>query len=452
MRVSTQTLFLQMQKGVQLTTQRLAQLQEAVASGKRITDFADDPIGALRALDLRGLEATLRQYDKNINASLPFLEQNDTVLGHIIDVLGRAKELALAMANDSNSAQDRHVAAIEVQQLFQHLLSLANTKIEDRYLFGGFKNGTPPFTTAGAYSGDNGEIAVQASSSTTITLNLPGNRVFQGTGIAGGVGLFDVLRDLQSVLQGGSGLSPLTLDLAVNLDATAVTPGSPFPVGPDDTPANWQAGSNFSTVVTLFDSLGTAHNMTFFFRKTGATTWEYRVVAQRNELDATAPTSTELRQVSSGTLAFNADGTFDASGSTINAIGPLAWVNGADSQTLAAGDLSFTGSTQLAQSSAVRTLSQGNTTNFNAQLGRLDAALDQLVSLRAEIGTRVHAATTTQESVGLMLKQSLIRRGQIEGADVFQLYSDFARAQQAFEAALQSAARITQTSLLDFLR
>src|SRR5215510_7101478 len=107
MRVSNQTLFLQMQAGIQKTTQRLAQLQEAVASGKRINDFADDPIGAVRALDLRVFESSLDQYDKNLNAGLPSLEQNDAVLGQVVDVLGRAKELALQMTNDSNSVQDR---------------------------------------------------------------------------------------------------------------------------------------------------------------------------------------------------------------------------------------------------------------------------------------------------------------------------------------------------------
>lgn len=449
MRVSTQTLFLQTHEGMQHALRRLAELQEAVASGKRINDFDDDPIGAVRALDLRSLEARLGQYDKNINTGLPILEQSDATLGEVVNVLGRAKELALQMTNDSNSTQDRVVAAAEVQQLFQHLLSLANTKVGDQHIFAGFKNGAAPFSATGAYNGDNGEIAIQADASTSVTLNVPGNKVFQGAGVTGGAGLFDVLRDLQSVLQGGTGLTPLSLSMAVNLDAAAVTPGSAFPAGPDDTPANWQAGSNFSTAVTLFDSLGTAHDLTVLFRKTGATTWDYRAVAKRKDLDAGAPTSTDLRQVGSGTLTFSGAGAVTAS---TGSVGPLAWVNGATSQTIAAADLKFTGSTQLTQPSAVLTLSQIDTGGFNTAIGRLDAALDQILRFRAEVGARVNLTTTTKESVGLLQTQTQIRRGQIEGADAFALYSDFARAQRVFEAALQSAARVTQLSLLDFLR
>jgi flagellin-like hook-associated protein FlgL len=453
MRVTNQILFQQAQAAIQKSNQRLAHLQEAVATGKRINHFGDDPIGAVHALDLRVFEASLDQYDKNINAGLPFLEQTDSVLGDVTEVLGRAKELALQFANDSNNAQDRAIGAAEIQQLFERMVGLANSQIEGRYLFGGFKNGSAPFSSTGAYLGDNGEIAMQTDASSTVITNLPGNKVFQGAGVPGGVGVLDILQDLKEVLEGdGSGATPLSLSLGVNLDATATTPGSPFPAGPDDTLANWQAGGNFSTSVTLFDSTGMAHDLQFVFRKTGAFTWDYRILAKRNELDASAPSSTDWRVVSSGTLAFNGGGAFDAAGSTINAIGPLAWVNGSASQTIAASNLSFAGSTQRSEPSAVLTLAQTNTVGFATEIGRLDAAIEHIAGLRAEVGARVNTANTAKESVGVLHMQTQIRRGAIEGADVYAIYSDFSRAMSAFQAALQSSARITQTSLLDFLR
>jgi flagellin-like hook-associated protein FlgL len=44
------------------------------------------------------------------------------------------------------------------------------------------------------------------------------------------------------------------------------------------------------------------------------------------------------------------------------------------------------------------------------------------------------------------------QRSAIEDADVLVAYSDFARFQNAFQAALQSASQVLQPSLLDFLR
>jgi flagellin-like hook-associated protein FlgL len=78
--------------------------------------------------------------------------------------------------------------------------------------------------------------------------------------------------------------------------------------------------------------------------------------------------------------------------------------------------------------------------------------LDQLSQFRAEVGARINSATTAKDSVDLLHLQTQTRRGEIEGADALQIYSDFTQATQAFNAALQSAARVTQTSLLDFLK
>jgi flagellar hook-associated protein 3 FlgL len=127
-------------------------------------------------------------------------------------------------------------------------------------------------------------------------------------------------------------------------------------------------------------------------------------------------------------------------------------VDGAASQTIASTDLGFTGSTQLSAASTVLTLIQTNAEGFATEIGRLDVALEHIAGLRAEVGARVNTAQTAKESVGVLQMQTQTRRGEIEGADMYAIYSDFTRAMQTFEAALQSSARITQTSLLDFLR
>src|SRR5258706_15844534 len=153
------------------------------------------------------------------------------------------------------------------------------------------------------------------------------------------------------------------IDLGLNLDATSAVPAAALPAdvaGTQAAPGAWFAGSNFSTVVTVFDSLGTAHDLTFLFRKTAtANQWSYRVVADAGEI--TGGTAGNLEQVGAagGLLAFNPDGTFIPGGPTsITAIGPVAWSNGASNQTIAAANLGFTGATQFSLPSAVSLLSQ----------------------------------------------------------------------------------------------
>lgn len=156
-----------------------------------------------------------------------------------------------------------------------------------------------------------------------------------------------------------------TLGLAMNLDSAAATPATAFPadaLGTEAAPNNWFAAANFSTVITVFDSLGAAHDLTFLFRKSAtANEWDYRVVANASEI--TGGTAGNLRQVNAagGKLAFNPDGTLDLTAPTntlITDIGAVAWNNGANAQTITAANIAFTGTTQYSLPSSVSSLTQ----------------------------------------------------------------------------------------------
>lgn len=455
MRVTQQTMSLQVMEGLQAAYQRVARAQEMVTSGRRINHLSDDPIGATRAFRLRGFEDSLAQYQRNIDNSKPFLEQADAVLEDVVSGLTRAKEIALAMVNDTNSAVERQAGATEIHQIFLQILAEANTKVEDRFLFGGFLNGSAPFAVGASrveYAGDSGQISVQTSPTGLLPINLLGSEVFQGAGVVGGQGIFDVLQDLEAVLRGS--VSNSELSLAVNLDAS-LTAGSGFAeadgLGTEALPATLSAEASYSVVVTVFDSQGQAHNLNFLFAKTGATTFKYRVFASSDEING--GTSGNWYQVApEGTLEFNADGTLDANTSTMTDITLNGLVNGAPDMTVTAADLRFDGSTHSAAPSAVHSLTQTSTNGLHAQLGRLNAAMNQILTFRAEIGARLNSAKAAGDAVTVLKDRFLAQRSQIEDADALAAYSDFARFQYAFQAALQSASQVLQPSLLDFLR
>jgi flagellar hook-associated protein 3 FlgL len=455
MRVTSQMLGIQVNDGLQRAYQRLARAQEVVTSGRRINHLADDPIGATRAMDLRGFENTVAQYRRNIDNTMPFLKQADSAFDGVVQGMTRARELTVQMANDIYSPVERRAVGREVRQIFEQLLSVANTKVENRFLFGGFINGAAPFTetsTGVNYLGDSGDIRVQTNATSTLSINFPGSEVFQAAGVPGGQGIFDTLRDLESLLNGQS--APNALSVTVNLDdAVAVGAGfSPVDaVGTEAPAASFLGEADFSTAVTVFDSKGTGHELTFLFAKTGATTYNYRVAA--NSAEITGGTPGNLYQVAlQGTLAFNAGGTLNAGASTLNPITLTGLANGAADITIAAADLSFAGSTQLTQPSAVLTLNQTNVGGYATQLGRIDAAIDQMLTFLAEAGARLNMAQQVNDALEVLHSRTLGERSRIEDADVLAAYSDFARLQNAFDAALQSASRVLRPSLLDFLR
>jgi flagellar hook protein FlgE len=252
------------------------------------------------------------------------------------------------------------------------------------------------------------------------------------------------------------GQATTTVGLALNLDATAA-PVSAFPAGPDASPSTWTSASDFSTGFSIFDSSGGKHDATFLFRQNGVNSWEYRVVAKRSEIDSGAPTSTDLREIGSGTLAFDSSGALTGSTGGINAV---AWVSGGATAAIAAANLNFAGSTQYAEPSAVLALGQdgaaegvlkriaidaeGKITgefsngrdqvlgqvllaNFNNPAG-LDAIGDTLLAVSADSGAAV-TGVPGQGGRGVLLSGAL----EASNVDLGQEFVNMILAQRSFQ-------------------
>jgi flagellar hook-associated protein 3 FlgL len=161
-----------------------ADLQNQAATQKRVTKPSDDPSGAARVLSARTDLNAYNQYEKSLQQAKSFLEFSDQSLSEMTDILMRAKELAIGQANEAGAnAHTRQAVATEVEQLYQQSLHVANRKMGDRYLFGGFKTTEAPFTSAGKYNGDDGEMMIEVDKGSYIPMNTPGDRVFHGAGL-----------------------------------------------------------------------------------------------------------------------------------------------------------------------------------------------------------------------------------------------------------------------------
>jgi flagellar hook protein FlgE len=154
-----------------------------------------------------------------------------------------------------------------------------------------------------------------------------------------------------------------TLALAANLNAASKTPEDDWPggAGTDAPQDEWLAASNFSTTVTVYDSLGQAHDLTFLFRKTDTNTWDYRVVAPITDLEAEPENPDNWKAVGEGSLKFTEDGVLDIEGSTLNDIELTDLVSGAADLTISKDTLDLSGFTQYAQPSAVSLIQQDGT-------------------------------------------------------------------------------------------
>ena len=85
------------------------------------------------------------QYLDNIDGAMSSITSADSTLSSVNTALTRLKELAVQAASDATSDSSRAALAEEVGQLRDQLLSLANTKVGNSYLFSGFRTDTAAF-------------------------------------------------------------------------------------------------------------------------------------------------------------------------------------------------------------------------------------------------------------------------------------------------------------------
>lgn len=173
--------------------------QQQIASQKRINKISDDPIGMGQVLGYRTKIAAIDQYKENINQGISQLEFNDLNLDLASDLVSTAKGIAENYTGQNVSPEQKQLAAFQVKDLYEQLEALANSKLNNNYVFGGHATDTAPFTHDATYNstynGDDGKLRLMVGDNVEITIDADGRNIFQNAA-NGGVNLFDELKNL----------------------------------------------------------------------------------------------------------------------------------------------------------------------------------------------------------------------------------------------------------------
>lgn len=185
----------------------LAKTQEQLSTGKQINKPSDMPDKASLITRLESELARQASYQGNLKAVNTRLQAQETALKNTSDVMYRFKELAVQASNDTLSTADRHSIALEMTQLKEQILSLANSQDSNgNYLFAGSRVGQAPFGQDAhgvvVYQGDQSRMVVPVGDNRRMNLNIPGSDAFvhlvrdDGKGKKVGIGFFQALTDL----------------------------------------------------------------------------------------------------------------------------------------------------------------------------------------------------------------------------------------------------------------
>ncbi len=192
--------------GIQLRLQRLAadlkSLNEKIASGKNLNRPSDDPIALVEAMKFKTTSRQMDQFGRNLNTAASWFTASESALSQTLDLVGRARELAVQMSSSSQDAENRDAAAAEIGDLLDHAISLGNTDLSGQYIFSGFETGTAPFTKivvggveTAQYNGDTNNFQVQIGKDQNLTAGRNGQTVFMDSG------LFSTLGGLKKALE-----------------------------------------------------------------------------------------------------------------------------------------------------------------------------------------------------------------------------------------------------------
>jgi len=255
----------------------------------------------------------------------------------------------------------------------------------------------------------------------------------------------------------------------VNLDSTAplITDPTTKAVAAFD-PANPVKTSQFSTALTVYDSLGTGHTIDIYFQKTADNSWNWFTGTRGNEL--AGQTGTSLVVVGSGTLTFTKDGALDTVTTTFpppggpGATAKFDFAGGAQPQqtiNFNFGTPGFNGTTQFAAPSSTLSQSQDGYGSGVLQNFSIDAqgnvrglfSNGQELDLK-RVALAKFASTAGLKPVGKNLFSETILSGQpivaspgnsgtgslqsgaleISNVDLSSQFVELIRAQQAFQA------------------
>jgi flagellar hook-associated protein 3 FlgL len=187
------------------TRESLATAQGELSSGIRVQHPGDDPVAAALSIGHTVDRARFSAVAKNAQRAADEINAADTALAGITTVANRALEIATQFGNDSYTPTDRATAAVEVAGLFNEVVNLLNTTFGGRFIFGGFRDDSPPFAQDGNYQGDDNLRTVEVAPGLYQPASMNANAIVRGNG--NGVDLLQTLSELSTALRNSDGVA-----------------------------------------------------------------------------------------------------------------------------------------------------------------------------------------------------------------------------------------------------
>lgn len=177
MRITNKVLSNNMLRNMYQTMRGMDKYQQMLTTNKKINRPSDNPSGNITSLRMRTKLAQNEQFKENVTAAKSWLETTEDSLIAMGEIMQRGRELAIKGANGSNDEGALEAIAVEIDQLLDEMKVQANSKLSDRYIFGG-TNTSEEIYNGTDWAGNSKIMLVEIGEGITTELNLDGKKIF----------------------------------------------------------------------------------------------------------------------------------------------------------------------------------------------------------------------------------------------------------------------------------
>ena len=434
MRISTSMLHERAVTGVLQQQTAQLQLQEQIATGRRVSKPSDDPVASAAAVNLEQAKALNLQWGTNAANAESALALEEQGLGDATRILQDIKTLTIQSGNAALQNSDRASIASEIRGLYDELLGVANrTDGNGSYLFSGYQGSTQPFSESSpgvvSYAGDDGKRLVQIGAQRRVAIGDSGADIFQR--VREGNGTF-------VATPGGANTGTAVVGTTTVRDAQAWAGAT----NSRDYTVRFHV-DNASPPVTTYDIVDDVANMSMLTGAAPAAGPFARTYQPGAQISLT-------RQATDPSVApWNAGVEFAVTGAP--ASGDTLAIDRARNQDVFStiNELITTLNAGVALGATSRASFQNN---LNQSGASIDGALDAMLTARASVGSRMQELDSVRDTSAALDINYEADLKRLQDLDYAKALSDLSRKQVGLEAAQKSYVAITRMTLFDFLK
>ncbi len=164
MRVTNSMMMRNFLNNLYSNTHKIDKLQRQLSSYKKLNRFSDDPMGYFRSLELKSRLDKIQQYSRNINDATSWLQQTETAVMEMNEIMKVIYENVLNASADTQADVQKNIVANNLIQLKEQIFQIMNTTFGDKYIFGGYNTTKAPFVNTGSEILYNGINLISATS------------------------------------------------------------------------------------------------------------------------------------------------------------------------------------------------------------------------------------------------------------------------------------------------